>query len=68
MSIILLHFYIIGCIFALLIWDIYLYDNYRGDISRILTKLKCDKIIIISLFFSWLTVILQIYKFKRNMQ
>jgi len=66
MSIILLH-YIIGCIFALLIWNVYLYDNYRGDISRILTKLKCDKIIIISLFFSWLTVIWKFYKFKRNM-
>ena len=65
MSIILLHFYIIGCIFALLIWNVYLYENYRGDISEILTKLKCDKKIIISILFSWLTVIWKVYKFKK---
>lgn len=65
-SLILLHFYIIGCVFALLIWNIYLYDNNHGDFTLVIKQLKCDKIIILSIIFSWLTVIIQILKYKKN--
>lgn len=65
-SIVLLQFYIIGCIFALLVWNIYLYEVSRGNINILLRKLKCDKKIILSILFSWLTVIIQFYKIKNQ--
>ena len=62
--ILLMNFYIIGCVFALYILSIYLYEITNGNLfNKKITKNY--KKIIITILLSWLTVIIQCYKIKK---
>lgn len=64
--ILILSFYIIGCVLGLINFNIYLYIICHGDIYRIITYLKYNKKLIFSLLFSWITVLIQLYIFFKN--
>lgn len=64
MSIILLvQVYIIGCIFALLIYDVYLYEKYN---KQIFTKFdKSDIWKLLNILLSWIALCYIIIKIKK---
>jgi len=64
--ILILSFYIVGCVLGLINLNIYLYIICQGDIFRIITYLKYNKKLIFSLLFSWITVLIQLYIFFKN--
>ena len=54
-------FYIIGCVFALMIYDVEYYEKYNGRVFIIFDR--SDIINSILVLTSWIFVITRIYKF-----
>lgn len=60
---ILIHLYIIGCVFALLIYDVYFYEKYNGKILDLFNQK--DYLQLLNILFSWMAFCYIILKLRK---
>ena len=61
---ILIHLYIIGCVFALLIYDVYFYEKYNDKLFILFNKKDCLELL--NIIFSWIAFCYILLKIKKN--
>ena len=60
---ILIHLYIIGCVFALLIYDVYFYEKYNDKLFILFNKK--DYLELLNILFSWIAFCYIILKLRK---
>ena len=59
----IISFYVIGCVLALLVYDVILYEKYNKHLFK--EKSKKDIISISFILFSWFYFLTCLFKFKK---
>ena len=59
----IISFYVIGCVLALLVYDVILYEKYNKQLFK--EKSKKDIISISFILFSWFYFLTCVFKFKK---
>ena len=64
MTIILIHLYIIGIVFALLIYDVYFYEKYNGKVLDFFNQK--DYLQLLNILLSWIAFCYIILKLRNK--